>query len=786
MRYTPDFKIRRRGLRTFFKTLGDGRRTHGLMAQYDLAVRAGKALQHAAAEARLALDFSEGRRCRIEGETLVLLVDNAVQHNRLKNMRTRLLAAIMTKGLPITNIKIRLRAPKPAEAEPRPAEPDPVCRRPSIAGAAALRRAASEAVAKDMREALAALASLVGPTAEEAPIVLQTTISEEGKRIAAGLQSVEELLPRLPQAPDERLIPSEADAEKDAALAAVRERMLARLNVRRSCEAPLAQARSTLKALAARIALIAEEFFSEEPDHAEIESVYLEVRKAASAELARIAKTAGRLRELERRRAEEEAAKAAQSSARLQTAAAEQNDAGEAKTETDADKAARIAARLEALVNDVKALEKFVKSIRKTLLSAVERLQAIPKGCATARIASELEEEAMPIERGLANRLAAAERALEFLHAQNKRLKSALGRPLKPESLAAVEGIEHALPNLRTQIRILDDEVDTLAERVEVLENDFCGDEQASRQDLEDADAGRPQTPEELALEAQAARLERLLGSLSPASDIRLVPDESSAARDPAIAALRLRLLAKQDARRRVNDLAAGASSLLQALRQAKESGIGIDREMLQAASCAVDETEAAAAGLFAAHEAPPNDIPEAPASVKESSAAESEDDDDGRAAGSNSDSRRREALDEEIRSRLARAAGEAEASFAQSLLADPNAVPASELLAAIDAAIKKLAALPSKLPKAPDEKLIPSEEDAMFRPMLASLRARMLARRRRRGAFEREILRLRKELAETAEALADPLADGGARRLQAVKALAQAGAVEEMLDEKA
>ena len=242
-RYLDDFSPKRRPVKNVEKALSEGGRSGELMAELSLAKRVGKAIQPVVAKARLALDFTDAANCRIDSEKpdrIVLFVRNTVQHGRLRNLTTSLLASIFTKGLPVHDILIRIR-PRP-ESEAAPAAP-PKPRRGSIAGAARLRAAARELEGSDkLARLFMRLAAAIEPKPEREAIDLYDSIDALIAGAKAGQLAVEQLMVRLPKAPVEKLIPSEAAAARSATVAGLRTRMLARLAARRPFETPLREA----------------------------------------------------------------------------------------------------------------------------------------------------------------------------------------------------------------------------------------------------------------------------------------------------------------------------------------------------------------------------------------------------------------------------------------------------------------------------------------------------------------------------------------------------------------
>ena len=132
---TQDFIRRRIGRQTIDSCLARDE-LQPLMASYALSKRAGAVAAHVLRPFRMSIDFTDPAYCRVEGHTLVLLAESAVQQNRIRQLTPRLAAAAAAAGLPVTAVDARIIPKRPA---PQAGVPIPrIERAPSAVGAAAI------------------------------------------------------------------------------------------------------------------------------------------------------------------------------------------------------------------------------------------------------------------------------------------------------------------------------------------------------------------------------------------------------------------------------------------------------------------------------------------------------------------------------------------------------------------------------------------------------------------------------------------------------------------------
>ena len=99
---------------------------HALSEQIELSKLAGQVIARITRPFRFSLDFANGR-CRIDGDVLVILADEAMQLNRLKQLKPRMLAGLVSSGIPVSDVQFRILPsgrPEPEVYAPPPIEED--------------------------------------------------------------------------------------------------------------------------------------------------------------------------------------------------------------------------------------------------------------------------------------------------------------------------------------------------------------------------------------------------------------------------------------------------------------------------------------------------------------------------------------------------------------------------------------------------------------------------------------------------------------------------------------
>lgn len=228
--------------------------TASLVASLELARRAGRIVAPILKPFGMSTDFTEGH-ARVENGTLVLLAQNAVQANRIRNLERRLTRALAAEGLPIFAVVCRV-LPARAGTQNSPEEPASPVRHASMSGAKALRESLTGIRDPALRATLARLADVIAPRPEEIAPESERLLEHLRMRLVEGSVALSDVLEQLPPAPDPDLIPSEAAAVSNPELAGVRERMSARLAVRLALDEQLAERRAEAARLDAKIGAV--------------------------------------------------------------------------------------------------------------------------------------------------------------------------------------------------------------------------------------------------------------------------------------------------------------------------------------------------------------------------------------------------------------------------------------------------------------------------------------------------------------------------------------------------
>lgn len=219
-----DFTARRTRTQSLEECLlrdDEGRR---LLSDLNLAERAGRAVAPLLKAFHFAIDFTDPAHCRIDGETLVLLVSSADQENRLRQLQRRLRAALATAGLPLTDIEVRI-IPKGVGGNYRLDIPQ--CERPaSASGAAALDREIDLIEDPELKETLARLRDTIAPATLEGTSLLEEKLAHESLALAERRRELSILEGDLSYGIDAASLPTDEEVADLPPLAAVRERLL--------------------------------------------------------------------------------------------------------------------------------------------------------------------------------------------------------------------------------------------------------------------------------------------------------------------------------------------------------------------------------------------------------------------------------------------------------------------------------------------------------------------------------------------------------------------------------
>ena len=224
---TRDFIPRRAGAQAIGSCLG--RDAGGpLMVQYALAARAGRAVAPVLKQFRLAIDYSDPAYCRVEGETLVLLAENAVQQNRIRQLTQRLAAALAAHGLPLTSVDVRIIARTQPPSQPE--TPSPAPRPKTAVGAAAVGAMLPDIENERLRATLERLRTALSPDRADLRETLERRFCEESVALVEERHQLALHASDLDYGIGAARIPSEEEARDYPRLEAERARKLKQLS----------------------------------------------------------------------------------------------------------------------------------------------------------------------------------------------------------------------------------------------------------------------------------------------------------------------------------------------------------------------------------------------------------------------------------------------------------------------------------------------------------------------------------------------------------------------------
>ena len=754
------FTLRNRGFRSPEKSLAESSASGKLLAEYELACRAGKAIMPLIDQLRLPLDFSSGRGVRINAQgTITFITDSAAQQSRLRNLSKRILENLVTAGVPVVAVAFRNRGRRSTlnEAE----KPEPI-RTPSLIAAAELESSAARLINPDLKHQILALAAVLRPRPEEMPLAVETALEGTIERIDRLIGRTDRIKTQLPSAPDAKLIPDEASAKANPVLAAVRSRQRARLARRTLAETETNQIAEEARQALALLKTAREKLMPPAAEELpfELSSKVLDDagQRAVSAAL-KIAGWTARLNQVEDRLT-------------LPLEEAVQTLAAKGTTPAAASPSLPNAGSPEALSpavlrSELKRKIKVLQSKLSETLSQIRhigvRMPELPDILsADSRLAQEAADLARAREKGDSQALAAAlsaESSRKLLSWESRlEVKSRLGtleqtlaamskrfqtdRPWllaprskyadeRPETMETLRKIDRRLINEEEALSSMSAEIETLAEKVEILRRDLPDDALSGINPLEGALLE--------SLKIVFARLRSLKAVLGGRLNESIIPSEREAEADPQLAAIRTRQLARLKTWDNRAALLAAAEQSAAAVDRVLTAprGEGLSPELAamleRAAAEVVERFEAARAAIDP--DAKPLELPDLfgapmPADDKSESAALCA-------------SQTAQAAEDAVQAA-------AEAEEAQQL----------ELRTKLEELLTIIPIWADRLPRMPDPKLIPNEAECAGNPQLSELRGRMLSRRSRREDLQARLSSLHEAALKLREHLGNPLAD--------------------------
>lgn len=754
------FTLRNRGFRSPEKSLAESSASGKLLAEYELACRAGKAIMPLIDQLRLPLDFSSGRGVRINAQgTITFITDSAAQQSRLRNLSKRILENLVTAGVPVVAVDFRNRGRRSTlnEAE----KPEPI-RTPSLIAAAELESSAARLINPDLKHQILALAAVLRPRPEEMPLAVETALEGTIERIDRLIGRTDRIKTQLPSAPDAKLIPDEASAKANPVLAAVRSRQRARLARRTLAETETNQIAEEARQALALLKTAREKLMPPAAEELPFElssKVLDDAGQSAVSAALKIAGWTARLNQVEDRLT-------------LPLEEAVQTLAAKGTTPAAASPSLPNAGSPEALSpavlrSELKRKIKVLQSKLSETLSQIRhigvRMPELPDILsADSRLAQEAADLARAREKGDSQALAAAlsaessrkllswESRLEVksrldtleqtLAAMSKRFQA--DRPWllaprskyadeRPETMETLRKIDRRLINEEEALSSMSAEIETLAEKVEILRRDLPDDALSGINPLEGALLE--------SLKIVFARLRSLKAVLGGRLNESIIPSEREAEADPQLAAIRTRQLARLKTWDNRAALLAAAEQSAAAVDRVLTAprGEGLSPELAamleRAAAEVVERFEAARAAIDP--DAKPLELPDLfgapmPADDKSESAALCA-------------SQTAQAAEDAVQAA-------AEAEEAQQL----------ELRTKLEELLTIIPIWADRLPRMPDPKLIPNEAECAGNPQLSELRGRMLSRRSRREDLLARLSSLHEAALKLREHLGNPLAD--------------------------
>lgn len=754
------FTLRNRGFRSPEKSLAESSASGKLLAEYELACRAGKAIMPLIDQLRLPLDFSSGRGVRINAQgTITFITDSAAQQSRLRNLSKRILENLVTAGVPVVAVDFRNRGRRSTlnEAE----KPEPI-RTPSVIAAAELESSAARLINPDLKHQILALAAVLRPRPEEMPLAVETALEGTIERIDRLIGRTDRIKTQLPSAPDAKLIPDEASAKANPVLAAVRSRQRARLARRTLAETETNQIAEEARQALALLKTAREKLMPPAAEELPFElssKVLDDAGQSAVSAALKIPGWTARLNQVEDRLT-------------LPLEEAVQTLAAKGTTPAAASPSLPNAGSPEALSpavlrSELKRKIKVLQSKLSETLSQIRhigvRMPELPDILsADSRLAQEAADLARAREKGDSQALAAAlsaESSRKLLSWESRlEVKSRLGtleqtlaamskrfqadRPWllaprskyadeRPETMETLRKIDRRLINEEEALSSMSAEIETLAEKVEILRRDLPDDALSGINPLEGALLE--------SLKIVFARLRSLKAVLGGRLNESIIPSEREAEADPQLAAIRTRQLARLKTWDNRAALLAAAEQSAAAVDRVLTAprGEGLSPELAamleRAAAEVVERFEAARAAIDP--DAKPLELPDLfgapmPADDKSESAALCA-------------SQTAQAAEDAVQAA-------AEAEEAQQL----------ELRTKLEELLTIIPIWADRLPRMPDPKLIPNEAECAGNPQLSELRGRMLSRRSRREDLQARLSSLHEAALKLREHLGNPLAD--------------------------
>lgn len=196
-----------------------------LMEQLGLSQKIAQAIAPLLAQYHVAVDFSDPGRSRLDHDTLVLLVSEVSQENRIRQLQRRLLIRLNAAGLNVNQIRVRL-LPHQSDLPDLPTPP-PLERKKSVLGAQILTNTLSTIQDEELRDSLARLSQAISPSPEQRAQALEQRIGEESVNLVQHNLELESTLADLSLRLEKQDLPQQEDLERYPHLKAILPRLIA-------------------------------------------------------------------------------------------------------------------------------------------------------------------------------------------------------------------------------------------------------------------------------------------------------------------------------------------------------------------------------------------------------------------------------------------------------------------------------------------------------------------------------------------------------------------------------
>lgn len=219
-------------------------RRFGFFAARQKAMRVGRLIAPILAPFRFAIDFRDPRHCRIKNDQLILIVRDALQANRLKNLLPRITKRVLRANLGLTKVEVHI-VPRRLETNVPTPHPNPLLGT-TLQGALAAKRTAQRMKSPELKEIFRELAKVLTPKGSTTQTVLNEILREE-RRHLTHYTAIQKQLKALRQNDTLRFIlPTPELVAKDPALGPVRRRLMKKIREKKAQQRNLTRYKTRL------------------------------------------------------------------------------------------------------------------------------------------------------------------------------------------------------------------------------------------------------------------------------------------------------------------------------------------------------------------------------------------------------------------------------------------------------------------------------------------------------------------------------------------------------------